>query len=271
MRRSLLLGVMCSLWAIDLPADTIFNNATNDLAVRFDPGPLEIGDEIVLSGNARYLTNFAFEYWGTNSAGGKRFGGNVQARVRFYRNDGPMVEGYPAPGSRLWASCWFSVDATERSVLLFSAGSDFPATGFYLPSSRFTWSVQFRGLGPTDHAGVDFYSPPVTGGYYPDYWENNNGVWTLRTNLCAADFAALLEATLIPEPAVPPLQLQVVTNLAVLSWPGWATNFLPEVSGWVAGSSEWIPVTNGCSWVDNNFVLCTNVRPGAAFFRLRKL
>ena len=47
-------------------------------------------------------------------------------------------------------------------------------------TSNMTWSVQFSGLGVTDQAGVDLFSPPVVGGEYPDYWQNDAGVWSCR-------------------------------------------------------------------------------------------
>src|SRR5712672_1863096 len=81
------------LWlgfAPKLLAAVIFGNTTHDLLLRFEPGTLEVGDEILLGGPERYLTNFAFEFWGTNTAspGNVAFAGPVEARVRFYQNNG---------------------------------------------------------------------------------------------------------------------------------------------------------------------------------------
>src|SRR5580765_825482 len=68
-------------------AAIIFDNSVNDLHARFEPGTLEVGDELILAGTERYLTNFSFEFWGENSADANVFAGEVSARVRFYLND----------------------------------------------------------------------------------------------------------------------------------------------------------------------------------------
>src|SRR6266705_6861628 len=85
-----------------LYAGTIYDNSVNDLSTRFNPGSLEVGDEIILSVTdpSRYLQTFSFEYYGTNTAGAS-FSGSVTAQVRFYLNDGPLdpVSGYPTPGT----------------------------------------------------------------------------------------------------------------------------------------------------------------------------
>src|SRR5438445_11555785 len=90
-------------------ADQIYNNSTNDLLTRFNPGTLEVGDEIILASSARYLTNFSFEFWGTNTANPSAFSGSVTATVRFYLNDGTLFNGYAAPGTLLYTSGPFSI------------------------------------------------------------------------------------------------------------------------------------------------------------------
>src|SRR5262245_550015 len=86
------IAVMAALACASLShsrADVIFDNSVNDLNQRFDPRGLEIGDEIQASGSARLVQTFSFEYWGDSTAPGVFFG-DVQARVRFYRNDGQL-------------------------------------------------------------------------------------------------------------------------------------------------------------------------------------
>ncbi len=110
--------------------------------------------------------------------------------------------GYASPGTMFYDSGPFSINPTPRSTLVFSvAGGDFPFGGLAMPvTSNMTWSVQFFGLGATDQAGVDLFSPPDVGGEHPDYWQNDAGVWSLRTNVVAMDFAARMDAT-VPEPS----------------------------------------------------------------------
>jgi hypothetical protein len=185
----------------------VYDNTANDLALRFDLGGLEAGDEIILDRDAVQLSRFSFEFWG-EGAGGGPFAGNVQVRVRFYRNDGPLSDlGYPAPGTVLYDSGGFPISATPRATLVYQ-GEDFTGQALVplthpLPQS-FTWSVQFTGLGPGDAAGVDLYSPPTVGLNYTDYWENDywlNGTngWVLKINpIGSIDFAARFETLSAP-------------------------------------------------------------------------
>src|ERR1700690_619510 len=78
-----------ALWAgstVPLSAQTvIFNNTTNDLLARFNPGTTQVGNEVLLApGTPRFLTDFSFEFWGTNTAspGNVSFAGPVPAEGR---------------------------------------------------------------------------------------------------------------------------------------------------------------------------------------------
>ena len=209
-----LVGVLWVGLTLPLSAATIYDNSVNDLKIRFHPGTLEVGDEIILAGTERYLTQFDFEYFGTNnlSPGNIAFAGPVEARVRFYINDGAPFSGYASPGTMFYDSGWFGgFGPTPRNTLVFTvSGGDFPSTGLYMPASDMTWSVQFRNMGASDDVGVDLYSPPVVGssvpgtGFVQDYWENNGG-WTLKTdggsdlNFASRFFA---EQNPVPEPSV---------------------------------------------------------------------
>jgi len=201
-------------------ATTIFDNSVNDLGTRFAPGTTEVGDEILLGGTDRYLTNFSFEFWGANTASPTSFAGDVEARVRFYENNGTPFNGYATPGTVFFDSGWFSVPSpTARSTFIFTPGAGLPDDGLFIPTSDMTWSVQFEGMGLTDSVGVDIYSPPVVGEDYPDYWANGDGGWMLLTNTVPMDFAARLEATSsIPEPPVAMLCLFGGLGILGLAW-----------------------------------------------------
>ena len=71
-------------------ADVVYNNSTGNLSVNFNPGSAEVGDEIILSGAARTVTNFTFQYWGNFTVDPSR-----EARVRFYANDGTNAPAGP--------------------------------------------------------------------------------------------------------------------------------------------------------------------------------
>lgn len=260
------LAVLCA--AGGLRAASVYDNSVNDYRVRFDPGTLEVGDEIILAGTARYLTNFSFEYWGTSTAG-NRFNGTVTARVRFYRNDGAPFNGYATPGTVFYQSVWFPVQPTTRNTLVYSAGGDFPLQGLLLPETNFTWSVQFQGLGSGDAAGVDIYSPIVIGEGYPDYWERSGAGWELKTNNVAPmNFAARLQAS-----EVPVVNLQISVSLIgqiLVSWPSWASNYQLETSATIDAEASWSTITSGIVQYGNNYVYPVNSPGQMAFFRLKR-
>ena len=222
-QRLLAVGVVGVGMCGSLPAATIFDNSSNDLGVRFNPGTLEVGDEIMLAGTDRYLTFFSFEYWGVSTLNPSLFAGTVEARVQFYANSGAPFNGYNTPSSTsFYNSDWFSISPTltGRSTLEFTAGSDnIPVDGLFLPSSDMTWTVQFRGMAGTDTAGVDLYSPPTIGtevGDFGDYWANDGG-WMLLTNTVSRmDFAAQFQA--VPEPSSLVISLAGGLSLLTLAY-----------------------------------------------------
>src|ERR1043166_968257 len=162
-------------------AATIYDNSVHDSNLRF-AATNEIGDEIILAGSERFLTNFSFEYWALNhgTTDPVGFSPTASARVRFYLNDGPAFNGYATPGTVFYDSGSFLIGApTDRLTFQFNAGSDFPAGGLFMPViSNMTWSVQFSGLDADDSAGLDVYDPPVVGtspaqlnNRIDDYWD----------------------------------------------------------------------------------------------------
>ena len=211
----LIASVVGMLLAGSLQAAVIYANSTNDLVTRFNPGTTEVGDQIMLAGTERMLTSFSFEFWGTNTASPTSFAGTIQARVRFYENNGAPFNGYLAPGTNFFDSGWFSVlSPTERSTFIFTAGSDFPSWGLFIPADEMTWSVEFSGMGGTDSVGVDLYSPPTVGQNYDDYWSYSGSSWTLQTNSVATmSFGAYMEAV-VPEPST--VTLSIMGGLGML-------------------------------------------------------
>ena len=223
------MGALCMSIAAPLRASVIFDNTVNDLTVRFNPGTLEVGDQINLAGTDRWLTGFSFEYWGTNTASPTTFAGAVQAQVRLYKNDGPLVppvfNGYPSPGAvPLYDSGLFSLAMPAliyngRATEVFTAGADFPGgLNIFIPADTITWTVQFSGMALTDSVGVDIYSPATIGTDYPDYWQNNGTTlspsWVLLTNTVPMDFAARFTAT-VPEPSM--VTLSILGGLGILT------------------------------------------------------
>lgn len=274
MNMFLVIGVLWVVLALPLRATTIFDNTINDLTSTFEPGTLEVGDEIILTNYpARYLTNFSFEFWGTNDANPFAFSATVQARVRFYQNNGAVFNGYTAPGTNFYDSGWFTINPTPRSTMIFS-GADF-CTGLYMPVvSNMTWSVQFQGMGWTDHVGVDLYSPPGVGQDYPDYWENDGGAWNLKSNSTGAgkvDFAAKMQASTAPAVNVnqPTLASVVSGSNLLLSWPcdhiGWKLQVQTNAPGHGL-TNIWYTITD--SSTNNSWTLPIDRSKGSVFSRL---
>jgi hypothetical protein len=226
---ALYMGIGASLRAAPT---TIYDNSVNDLSSRFVPvtyldGAVtktrEAGDEIILAGTDRWLTGFDFEYWGDNSVTPGTFAGAIQAQVRLYKNDGPLVPpggppyGYPSPGATpFYDSGLFSLGSpTDRSTMVFTL-ADFPGGDpLFIPADDITWTVEFIGLGTGDSVGLDIYSPPVVGQGYSDYWQYNGG-WSLMTNTVPMDFGARFYAqATIPEPST--LTLSIMGGLGILT------------------------------------------------------
>ena len=211
--RHLLAAVILSSLPV-CTAAIVYDNSSNDLNFDLDPGTSEVGDEIFLDGTARWLSEFTFEYWGS-ADDPLAFAGSVEARIRFYLNDGPAypdVEGAFLPSTVIWDTGTFAITPTERATLTFTdfvVGTTVPLTGL-LPDSL-TWTVQFSGFGENDAAGVTIYSPPTVGNNFDDYWVNDGVAWTLQTNIIAMDFAARLSA--VPEPSTLLLALLGLTAI----------------------------------------------------------
>lgn len=196
---------------LNAPAVLVYDNsaAGSDLGQRFDPGLLETGDEILLAGSERFLTGFAFEYWALNNGTTSGVFSGIDARIRFYLNDGPTFNGYATPGTAFYDSGWLDgliTTPTNRATINFDYG-DF-ATGWLVGSaavmpvtSNFTWSVQFRDMDVDDTVGVDLFNPPTVGQAINDYWQYNGTSWTLLTNTVPMNFAARFDAVVVPEPS----------------------------------------------------------------------
>jgi hypothetical protein len=241
------LGALCVALSLPAAGDDFFNNSQNDLHYRLTTAQnvdgltstAEYGDEIDMA-SIGDLTNFSFEFWGTNTLSPANLGyqGAIQGRVRFYYNNGAPdpTSRYATPGTMFYDSGWFYLNAvgagtpTARSTLAFGM-TDFqsgdksglfkPGEGLPVENPFVTWTVEFQGLGNGDELGVDLYYPPTVGLDYNDYWVKGTGSaaqWLLYTNsdVPAVDFAAVFQGTtIVPEPTV--LALSAVGALALFA------------------------------------------------------
>lgn len=153
----------------------------------------EQGDEITLEASGSIPVRFTLSYVGTNHLAAS-FAGTPAAQVRFYLNDGPELEGgLASPGTLLF-------DSGPQTLPQYGDGSLTVAPydpGAAVPLSqslpqRFTWTVQFSGLGDGDAAWLPLRGPGGVGETAPWYWQRLGDSWVPATNAAAGRFAAEL-------------------------------------------------------------------------------
>lgn len=176
----------------------VYDNSQNYLE-KYASVDSEYGDQINLAGDARTVTDFAFEYFGDFLASGKE-----NARIRFYANDGPAYGAfYTKPGTLLYDSGVFSINTGQRTKILNGLNVPVPDT--------FTWTVQFGGVTYTtgSDAGL-LYANPVTVGssfrsYYwqkdPDTGNPDTGGWLPHANNAGIPNNFLAQVKAVPEPS----------------------------------------------------------------------
>ena len=213
-------------WVAPTARGVVVYSNTDTFVAQFNPGTVEVGDEITLGGTDRFITAFSFEYFGAN------FGGSEMAKVRFYKNNGrPSTAGPPMPSEIMYDSGTFPIGATPAATLNFNQAD---LNGGILVPNNFTWSVTFSGLGGSALAGVNLYNPPLIGSSFSDYWQNDGDVWGLQTNAnFSINFGSQFEASAVPEPSTVAglsvatglfLMLRVINRRSGGSLTRWITN-----------------------------------------------
>ena len=265
-------GAQAEAGPIPAPPDgVVYDNSINRLPARYSSS-LEFGDEIILAGTNRFLTNFLLEYFGTN------FSGDERARVRFYRNDGPLTpSGAAVPNSLLYDTGFFGIRQTAGATL---ALTDLALT---VPDS-FTWTILFSGLSGDEAAGLDIYRPPGVGNNYTDFWENNGSGWELRTSQDGTpmDFGARAEAGIVPAFVITSITIEQKSGTVdaqahvILTWntvPGlrYTVEVSDDLISWAAASASdesanpatFTATSTSASWTDE-------VSKGQLFYRVKE-
>lgn len=202
-------------FALNAQAVYIYNNSVNDNTNRLSTiDNYWFGDEVNLSTNYsdRFMVHFDFQYWATNTVG-------LTIDVQLRYNDGPTFNGYPTPGTLIYAYTNFSIPNTLRSTINFDI-ADLDAYdligdgGTLLTFDTLTLAVNFHFNGGGGEAGIDLYGPPSEGFSYPDYWQLVGGNWELTTNNAfpTVNFGMRIEA--IPEPTA--MSLFLVGGMVML-------------------------------------------------------
>ena len=192
----------CATIGIQAQGDLVYSSTQNQYAptTYSYSSTSEFGNQVVLAGAARQVTQFGFQYSYANSG---VIPGTVD--VRFYNNDGASG----MPGTKFYDSGAMDLTApTASSILVLNqaalstvaGGADLPIASGLLPDS-FTWTVQFS-MPNGATAGLDFFGAPQVGLSYDRFMVNNNGTWEATTvnNVINPDFGAQVFAQ-VPEPS----------------------------------------------------------------------
>ncbi len=203
-------------------ADEIIYDNTAQFLNKHAAINVEYGDEITLGGKARTLTEFAFEYYGEFLSQGDEL-----ARVRFYKNDGPVFRDqlgrlypdYHLPQTLLWESALFPVSQGF-------ATKSFPNLNVEVPET-IIWTIQFFGMtfqtidGRKDEAGLLYYGLPTIGLSFNDTWAKRATGWqpeALPASVVAKNNFGARALAVVPEPSVVALG---TFGCAVGIWTAW--------------------------------------------------
>lgn len=164
-------------------AEIIYDNSSN-YEGQMNDTRLESGDEVVLAGTSRLVTDFAFEYFAEFTVTG-----DETARLRFYNMDGdPGENPFAAPGSLLYDSGAFTIASGFKTVNVADLS-------VLIPGNKFAWTVEFSGITDTETAGLLFYNPPTVGGSDAYFWQRENGAWlAVASDGTGNNFAAQVNA-----------------------------------------------------------------------------
>ena len=146
----------------------------NDSYTEAKPG-LEFGMELVLAdGTPRVFKGFQISYFAD-------FVANQSIMLRVYENDGPLVDGYPSPGT-----FWYEFPITnqgEDGSTIYTLSETFSFDPLNVLPSHVTVTLEFLGLSSTRHAGwIASEAQPTVGKVTnPNFWQTTDqGVtWSL--------------------------------------------------------------------------------------------
>jgi hypothetical protein len=242
-------------------ADIVYDNSTTYLQRDYE-STNEFGDEVILAGTARIVTEIQIEYFAQFTPNGTQLG-----RVRFYANTGPFWRGnpdYPTPASPPLYEQTFAL-ATNYQVAVIE-----------VPNVRvpddFTWTVQFLGISQSstnDRAGLLRYDPPTIGQSFEDFWEllpppdgwSPLGELNVKYNFGARILAVSSVA------ASPSLSITRSGSNVVITWPTASGSFRLE-SKTSLMNPTWTDVAQTPTVNGSNYQVTLPASSGAMYFRL---
>jgi hypothetical protein len=185
---------------------TVYDNTKFDQGSTYTSGD-EYGDQIALKLGPRTVQGFQFNYFSTYDM-------TAGASLKFYANDGALVNGMASPGTLLYDSGPIDIKSGIQTVSI-----GFSSIPFEVPNS-FTWTAHFNGIDVASgkQSGLLVYDPPGPGASDATFWRRNGTTWSLD-NLSGANgvMPANFNAKLItvPEPST-----YALMALGLVGWVG---------------------------------------------------
>ena len=257
--KSLLVGILICA-SVRAQSPTVVYECSTNYTGQFNQSVNEYGDEIILFGNKRVITQIQFEYFAAFVPSGDEVG-----RLRFYENSGPAWMGnkdYQTPTSPPLFETTFPVRVGFNTATITVPNITVPL--------RFTWTVQFFGIAmtSTDYAGLLFYGNPTIGSSFKDYWELRSTGWVplLIPGIPRSNFAAKITAV-DAAPALPSVSVAVEGSNLRLSWPATSTGLTLE-SREDINTGYWEPVLPFPLQVGSVFQTTVPIGSGNRIFRL---
>jgi len=255
--RLFVLAVAMSVWQAGA-AEIVYDNSTDYLEADYESVD-EYGDEVILAGTARIVTEIQLEYYADFVPNGNQLG-----RLRFYANTGPAWHDnldYKMPASPPFYEDTFQVITGFQAVAITIPNVVVP--------DHFTWTVQFLGISQTktnDRAGLLFYDPPTIGQSFDDFWEllPNEGWSPLARPDVKNNFGARIVAVAA---AAPRLTIAKSGNNVVISWPSNVTGTLESNTD--LNTTTWTPVAQTPVVNGANFQVTLPIGAGNRFIRLK--
>jgi hypothetical protein len=257
-RIVVLSATLCG-WRGAVAAEIVYDNSTQYLGSDYETTD-EYGDEVILGGTARVLTEIQIEYYAEFVRNGDEL-----LRLRFYENTGPFWMGnpdYPIPAAPPLYEDSFQISTGFQVIVITLPNIRVP--------NHFTWTVQFLGISQAsvnDRAGLLYFDPPAVG-HSPgdDFWELLPDGWAaLGRDDLIDNFGARILA--IEGLSPPKLTITKSGSNVVISWPtttGYVLEAAAELATNAWGLVNQTPVISGA-----NSQVTLPAGTGNRYFRLR--
>lgn len=247
-------------------ADVVYDNSLEFSESDYEHTD-EYGDEVILGGTARAITEIQIEYYANFTVQGDELG-----VVRFYSNTGPTWGtnlDYHLPAEPPLFEQTFQL-AQGYQVAVVSVPN------VVVPDS-FTWTVKFLGIsqnGTTDRAGLLFYGSdtvkPTVGASYDDFWQRSATEGWGPVQVMEAPFKNNFGARILAVAAAPQIRLTItkVGNNLLITWPSDDPTFKLETKTDL-NSGTWTQVSTAPTLNGSRYEVVVPIGGGNQFFRLR--